>query len=110
MRGNSAGEGNDPRVLSRLFAPAITRGKSDKTSGFTKNAGFVAKKFRIHLTNGSHLVYSMQLFQERGTEDMLGRTGGRNSANRYYSYYYFYFYLYSSEVKAICDAHEQVPA
>jgi hypothetical protein len=52
----------------------------------------------------------MQLFQERGTEDMLGRTGGRNSANRYYSYYYFYFYLYSSEVKAICDAHEQVPA
>ena len=52
----------------------------------------------------------MQLFQERGTEDMLGRTGGRNSANRYYSYYYFYFYLYSSEVKAICDAHEQGPA
>ena len=43
LRGNSAGEGNDPRVLSRLFAPAITRSKSDKTSGFTKNAGFVAK-------------------------------------------------------------------
>lgn len=39
---------------------------------------------------------------------MLGNV--KNNANRYYRYYYFYFYLYCSEVKAICDAHEQVPA
>ena len=30
------------------------------------------------------------------------------SANLYFGYSYFYFYF--AKVKAICDAHEQVPA
>lgn len=31
-------------------------------------------------------------------------------AVRFYSFSYFYFYSFRNEVKAICDAHEQVPA
>lgn len=32
-------------------------------------------------------------------------------AVRFYSFSYFYFYSFlGNEVKAICDAHEQVPA
>ena len=60
------------------------------------------------MTNGLGCGILSTTFEGRGTENMLGNV--KNNANRYYRYYYFYFYLYCSEVKAICDAHEQVPA